>query len=133
MLSVFLFLLLFDIININNREVVRVNRKGQALVEFVLILPVFLLILLVVVDFGHILYSKNKLENDSTDMVRILKNESSIEFKQEYPDIDLDIKDYEEGYKKIVFSKYIDINTPFLDRVLGDPCLIKTERVIPYE
>ena len=54
------------------------NNKGQALVEFVLLLPVFLIILLVVVDFGNLLYSKNKLENDSNDMVRIIKNDSDI-------------------------------------------------------
>ena len=109
------------------------NRKGQALVEFVLILPVFLIILLVIVDFGNILYSKNKLENDSADMVRIIKSESNIELKKEYPNIEVDIEDYKDNYKKITFSKKIDINTPLLDKVLGDPCLITTERVIPYE
>ena len=109
------------------------NKKGQALVEFVLILPVFLIILLVVIDFGNLLYSKNKLENDSTDIARIIKSNSDIKLDNEYKDIDVEIKDYEEDYKKIIFSKYIDINTPLLDKILGDPCLITTERVIPYE
>ena len=109
------------------------NRKGQALVEFVLILPVFLFILLVVFDFGNLLYSKNKLENDSTDMVQIIKNESNIELEEEYPGISVDISDYKDNYKKIVFSKYVKINTPLLDRILGDPCLITTERVLYYE
>ena len=76
------------------------NKKGQALVEFVLILPVFLIILLVIVDFGNLLYSKNKLENDSNDMVRIIKNESNIELKKEYPDIETKITDYKDNYKK---------------------------------
>ena len=35
------------------------NNRGQTLVEFVLILPVFLLILFYVIDFGRIIYSKN--------------------------------------------------------------------------
>lgn len=109
------------------------NKKGQALVEFVLILPVLVIILLVVVDFGNLLYSKNKLENDSADMIRIIKNESGIELKKEYPDIDVDISDYKDNYKKITFSKNVKINTPLLDRILGNPCLIKTERVIPNE
>ena len=109
------------------------NKKGQALVEFVLILPVFLMILLVVVDFGNILYSKNKLENDSNDMVRIIKNNSDIDLSDEYSDIEVEIKDYKENYKKIVFSKMVDINTPLLDKILGDPCLISTERVVLYE
>ena len=43
------------------------NRRGQALVEFVLILPVFLLILFTIVDFGNFLSTKNQLETESTD------------------------------------------------------------------
>ena len=78
-----------------------INNKGQALVEFVLILPVLLLILLVVVDFGNLLYSKNKLENDSADIVRIIKNESNIELKNEYPDIKVKVEDYKDNYKKL--------------------------------
>lgn len=109
------------------------NRKGQALVEFVLILPVFLIILLVVVDFGNVLYSKNKLENDSNDMIRIIKNEDDIDLSNEYSDVEVKIEDYKDNYKKITFSKYVDINTPLLDKILGDPCLITTERVIEYE
>ena len=50
------------------------NRKGQALVEFVLILPVFILILFAIVDFGTILSKKNELENDSMDIVSLVKN-----------------------------------------------------------
>lgn len=109
------------------------NNKGQALVEFVLILPVFLIILLVVVDFGNILYSKNKLENDSTDMLLMLKNESDIILNDEYKDVKVKIEDYDDNYKRVIFSKYVDINTPFLDKILGNPCLITAERVVPNE
>ncbi len=113
------------------RDVVNVNRKGQALVEFVLILPVFILILLTVIDFGNIIYSKNKLENDTTDIVRMIKNDTSIiDIKQEYKGIEIDLNDYKDKYQKIIITKYIDINTPLLDKILGDPCEIKTERVI---
>lgn len=109
------------------------NNKGQALVEFVLILPVFLIILLVVVDFGNLLYSKNKLENDSNDMLRIIKNEDDIDLEDVYPGVRVEILDYKENYKRVIFSKYIDINTPLLDKILGDPCLVSTERVVYYE
>ena len=34
------------------------NRKGQALVEFVLILPIFIMILFSIVDFGMIFNKK---------------------------------------------------------------------------
>lgn len=109
------------------------NKKGQALVEFVLILPVFLIILLVIVDFGNLLYSKNKLENDSADMLRIIKNKTIMSLEEEYPGIKVEINEYKDNYQKIVFTKKIDINTPLLDRILGNPCLITTERIIPNE
>ena len=109
------------------------NKKGQALVEFVLILPVFLIILLVVVDFGNLLYSKNKLENDSNDMIRIINNESDIDLEEKYPNVDVEILELEGNYREIKFSTYIDINTPLLDKILGDPCLIETKRVVYYE
>ena len=36
------------------------NEKGQALVEFIIILPVFLLLVFCVVDFGRIISLKNE-------------------------------------------------------------------------
>ena len=39
------------------------NKKGQALVEFILILPVLLLILMAMIDIGNIFLKKYELEN----------------------------------------------------------------------
>ena len=71
------------------------NRRGQALVEFVLILPVFLLILFTIVDFGNLLYTKNMLENQSTDIVLLFKEKKSVEeVSLQYKDIDIGINSY---------------------------------------
>lgn len=107
------------------------NRKGQALVEFVLILPVFLLILFAVVDFGMILSTKNELENISVDVVSMIKNNDNIiDINNHYPDTTIEIK--EEGeYIRVIIYEEIDVMTPGLNRVLGDPHKIKVERVIP--
>ena len=43
--------------------------KGQALVEFIIILPVALLLVLGVIDFGNIIYKKYTLENDLNTVV----------------------------------------------------------------
>ena len=68
------------------------NNKGQALVEFVLILPVFILILFVIVDFGMIISTKNSLENKSLDIVSIVKNgKTKEEIKTLYKGIEIDI------------------------------------------
>ena len=110
------------------------NRKGQALVEFVLILPIFVLILLTIVDFGNILVTKNKLENDASDIVRIIRNNDDIvNLEEEYPNIDIEVTDYKDKYKKVTLISEVKINTFFLDKILGDPCIVNTERVISYE
>ena len=38
------------------------NKRGQALIEFVLILPVLLLLIFAFIDFGRIIVCKNHLE-----------------------------------------------------------------------
>lgn len=107
------------------------NRKGQALVEFVLILPIFLLILFVIVDFGNIFYNRYELQNQSTDIVRLIKNGDAVDGV--YSKLDVDVSAYKEDYKKVTISKKIKLITPFMDRVLGNPYLIEIERVIPDE
>ena len=41
----------------------RINNKGQSLVMFVLIIPIFLLILTLVYDVGNAIYEKDRLSN----------------------------------------------------------------------
>jgi len=107
------------------------NRKGQALVEFVLILPIFLLILFAVVDFGMILSKKNELENVSVDVVSMVNNKDNIEdIKMLYPDLVIDV-DSDSRYTTIRIYKSIDVMTPGLNLVLGDPYEVMVERVIP--
>lgn len=109
------------------------NRKGQALVEFVLILPVFILILFAIVDFGTILSKKNELENDSIDIVLLINNGTNIdEIKSKYSDLDIDLKDVDK-YTEIKITKSINIITPGLNLILGNPYKIIVERVIPND
>ena len=44
------------------------NNKGQALVEFIIIIPVLIFILFALIDFGNIILQKYKLE-DSMDTI----------------------------------------------------------------
>lgn len=105
------------------------DRRGQALVEFVLILPVFLLILFVIVDFGNIFYNRYELQNQGADIVRLIKNGKDV--NDVYSKVDIDISSYKGDYEKVTISKEIRLITPFMDRILGNPYLIKVERVIP--
>ncbi|MGN1312372.1 MAG: TadE/TadG family type IV pilus assembly protein [Bacilli bacterium] len=109
------------------------NRKGQALVEFVLILPIFILILFVIVDFGMILNKKNELENISVDISNMIRNDDDIlEIKEKYPKLTIVTREDNE-YIDIEISEKINIITPGLNRVLGNPYTVKVERIIPND
>ena len=109
------------------------NRKGQALVEFVLILPVFLLLLFAVYDFGMIFSTRNQLENDSTDILLLYKSGKSIdEIKNMYSRVDISIT-RDNDYDNIVIKDNIKLITPGLNRVLGNPYKIEVKRYVPYE
>ena len=53
------------------------NKKGQALVEFVIILPIFILLVFCLIDFGRIISIKNDLENKISDVVTFYQNGNS--------------------------------------------------------
>lgn len=107
------------------------NRKGQALVEFVLILPIFLLILFAVVDFGMILSNKNELENISVDVISMVKNNDNLDdIRELYPDINIEMNN-DNRYTTIKIYKSIDVMTPGLNLVFGDPYEVVVERTIP--
>ena len=43
----------------------RLNNKGQSLVMFIIVIPIFLVILTLVYDVGNAIYEKNNLSNTS--------------------------------------------------------------------
>ena len=110
------------------------NRRGQALVEFVLILPVFLLILFTIVDFGNFLSTKNQLETESTDIVLLLRNgKSAEEVAKSYSKIKIEESVFEEKYNKIKISENITLINPLLYKILGNPCIVGVERIVPRD
>lgn len=107
------------------------NRKGQALVEFVIILPIFILLLFAIVDFGMIFSKKNELENISVDVIAMIRNDSDIvDIRDLYSDVNIDMNS-DDKYIIIVISTDVDIMTPGLNRILGNPYNVKIERTIP--
>lgn len=108
------------------------NKKGQALIEFVLILPVFLFILFAIIDFGMIFSSKSSLENDSADIVSLFKTGTSLEELNEmYSDMKIDLSN-EENYYTFKISTSVNLITPGFNKIFGDPYVIDVERVVPY-
>lgn len=116
----------------------KLNKKGQALIEFVLLIPVLIMIVFAMIDFGNIFYTKNELENKTTDIIN-LHNTNKNSYQQilntisTNNDINLELKNGNDIYYKIILKKKIKIINPVLKLILSNSYEIKVERVITYE
>ena len=105
--------------------------KGQALVEFIIILPVALLLVLGVIDFGNIIYKKYTLENDLDTVVDLYQNDQAQAMNDYVTknNISLNIDSGEE-YVTVSISKRVRVYTPGLGQIINNPFSIETKRVI---
>ena len=103
------------------------NKKGQALVEFVIILPVLLLIVISMVDFGNLLYQKYQLEQNLEYVSDLYLANDTNALEQEKQR--LNIKTEEDGkYVKLTIETEAKLSSPILRRVLGENYVIATSR-----
>ena len=61
----------------------RMNRKGQALIEFIIILPVLIMLIFSFIDLGRIILENNRLEAVTTEVVVKYKETSPTAVKIE--------------------------------------------------
>ena len=109
----------------------KMKKKGQALVEFILILPIFLIIIVTIIELGSINYQKLKLESDLETVVNMyLKDEDSTNYLNSN-DLKMNIKKNESKIT-IELKKNVKIITPVLKLINGSTEELKTERVF-YE
>lgn len=110
------------------------TKKGQALVEFVILIPVIMMIIFVIIDFSNVFYQKNYLENVTNDVVRLKERGKTDEYIKKKTDKDIKIIYKSDGdLKKIIVSKNVKLVTPFSTMFFKNPYTIKTERVVFYE
>lgn len=109
------------------------NNKGQALIEFVLVLPVFLFLLFAIYDFGMIFSKKTKLENSSSDIISLYKSGKELdEIKGLYKNLVINM-DEDEEYKEFIVKDKVKLITPGFNRIFGNPYEIKVVRYIANE
>lgn len=111
------------------------NNKGQALVEFVILLPIIILILFIIIDFANVFYNKNHLESTIDDISIMITNGLTKEEIDNHIDnkninYEVSIKD---GYATITVEEKISFITPFSNYIFKDDYKIKTKKVIIYE
>ena len=100
------------------------NKKGQALVEFVLILPILIFILLAFIDIARLMIMKNHLESVLGEV-----NINTLEIEDKEYDIKFSRED--SGDKVLIdLESCLDITTPGLNKILGDPACVSTSKVI---
>lgn len=92
------------------------NRKGQALVEFVLILPILIFIMLLVVDMGRLMIMKNHLE---TVLNKVDKDTIEVDDKEYKISIE-----HKDNY--VILKSCTYVYTPGLSKILGSPACVKT-------
>lgn len=97
------------------------NKKGQALVEFIIVLPIMIFVLLAIVDLGIVSYNKNKLENIISDVGAMYKNnETEEEINKFIKDNDKDINytiNNNDKYINIKLEKKYNSITPGIDKL----------------
>ena len=108
------------------------NKRGQALIEFVLILPVLLLLIFAFIDFGRIIVCKNHLEGVMNEVVS-LSDESINSYLKKDNDYKISYTIKTDEYKNITLETKLDLITPGLKNILKNPYVVKVERSIVYE
>jgi len=111
------------------------NKKGQALVEFIIILPVLIMLFFGAVDFGRIVIRKNELESITSDVVKLYKEGSSYEkiesfLKENNENNTISIKNKDNEYVEFELQSEMTFVTPGLGKILGEPYIVKSKRVI---
>lgn len=110
------------------------KKNGQALVEFIIVLPILIIILLGIIDFGLIFYEKNVLESnleETTEMWKSKKTQDEIISYLEKTDKDIKLN-INESSKTTTIELTINYTpiTPGLNKILKSPHEIKVSRVI---
>ena len=99
------------------------NKKGQALVEFLLILPIFITIILALFDYVKINQTKMNLENNLEDIILYEK-----------PVLDGAIltKDVDGNTVSYILRQKVDLISPVLQVILSNDYEVEVRRDV-YE
>jgi Flp pilus assembly protein TadG len=105
------------------------NSNGQALVEFVLILPVILIILMYLIDASKIISYKTSIENDMNMVVNLYQNKEAL--NKYIADNNIDVSYVtDNNLTTITIKKDTKYTLPSLNNILGRK--IEAKRVV-YE
>ena len=108
------------------------NKRGQALVEFVIILPVLILLIFSFLDLGRVILCKSHLENVMNEVVTLDDNEISS-YLQNDKDYQIRYEVTYDKYRQVTLKTKIELITPGLKNILNSPYEVIVERSVIYE
>ncbi|MBQ4583512.1 MAG: pilus assembly protein [Bacilli bacterium] len=116
---------------------IKVGKKGQALVEFIIIMPVMIMMIFCLVDFGKIFYYKSDLESLMDETISMYNNgktyaEVESYFKKNNKNTLIKVTNEKDEYIIFEISRETDIVTPGLNLILGKPYNVRVIRTLPY-
>lgn len=116
------------------KDIVKTSKnKGQALIEFILLLPIIFLIILTIIDVSLVFYNKNHLENVLNDVIILVNEKKSEEEIKSTLDNNVSYEiSFNEEYATITLKQKIK-PTSILSYILQDNFEITCKRVILYE
>lgn len=110
------------------------SSKGQALVEFVLIVPVLIFVILAIIDISNIVINKYKLEDHISTVIDLYQNHKTDDIDKYCLNNGLSVSYTSVGnYTTIKIEKHVDVMTPGLNNIIGKQMKIDTERTIYNE
>ena len=114
------------------------NKKGQALVEFVIILLIFIFMLLSIIDIGKVIYFQNQLVSELNDVVDLYKNQKTYEeilneLNLQDEGVTLEIKNQDNEIITFYLKRDVEIITPGLNVIFDNPHTVTVERALSYE
>lgn len=105
------------------------NSKGQALIEFTLILPIIILLLLYIIEFGRITLKKQSLEGNMDLIVTLYKENKKDELTSYLRENNIDINYIkQDNLTTIQIEENINSNIPLINKILGNK--INTKRTV---
>ena len=109
------------------------NNKGQALVEFIMVLPILLLLIMCIIDLGNIFIKKYSIENDMNVIYDMYRANNDSEINNYVKEKELEISYEKDGEFVIInLSKTTKINAPILNNIVGHDYKIEVSKTI-YE
>ena len=107
------------------------NSKGQALIEFILILPILLILTIGIFDLFNIQNKKYELSNDLDYISELYINNKENEIAEYLNKKEILLTTVKNGnFLELTLTKKVKLITPGLNKILENPFTITVKRSV---